>query len=124
MVNRYAGEIHLNPIANLRGGDFNNDGRIDDINLTLTKAIDITREIEKKLSSIRLWLKSNDSHSARFHFADGGYISIEGLPDIQLKALSGLGLIQLYDFAVDKNWVKKFGHHVGLIWKDGQAIDI
>lgn len=124
MINRYAGEIHINPIAKLRGGDFNNDGRIDDIELTLSKAIDITREIEKKLSSIRVWLKSNDSHTARFHFADGGYISIEGLSDSQLKELSRLGLVQLYDFAVDKNWVKKFGHHFGLIWEDGQAVEI
>lgn len=124
MTNRYAGEIHINPISQLRNGDFNNDGRIQDAEATLTEALELNQKIGFKLQQLKIWIDTKKSGLVQFHFADGGYISVSGLPDSQLKELASRGLIQLHDFATDKNWVKKFGHHFGLIWEDGQAVEI
>jgi type I site-specific restriction endonuclease len=124
MTNRYAGEIHINPISQLRNGDFNNDGRIQDAEATLTEALELNQKIGFKLQQLKTWLDANKSGFLQLHFADGGYISVSGLTDSQLKELASRGLIQLHDFATDKNWVKKFGHHFGLIWEDGQAVEI
>jgi type I site-specific restriction endonuclease len=124
MINRYAGEIHINPISQLRNGDFNNDGRIQNVDATLREAVEFNQRIGFKLQQLKAWLHTNKSGLLQLHFADGGYISLSGLTDSQLKELESKGLIQLHDFATDKNWVKKFGHHFGLIWEDGQAIEI
>jgi len=71
------------------------------------------------------WLsKNNSSGAVQFHFADGGYISIKGLPDVQLLELSSKGLIELFDFATDKIWVKKYGPQFGLVWENGRAVAI
>ncbi len=125
MINRYSGEIHINPISQLRNGDFNNNGQIKNIDELLIQAIELNHQISARLQQIKTWLdRKNFSGSTQFNFADGGYISINGLPDSQLEELASRGLIELYDFATDKNWVKKFGQHFGLIWENGQALKI
>ncbi|MBK8292166.1 MAG: hypothetical protein IPK96_15765 [Flammeovirgaceae bacterium] len=67
-------------------------------------------------------LKGNGA--IQFHFADAGYISIKGLSDDQLKQLAAKGLIELFDNAKDKDWVKKYGPQFGLIWENGRAVEL
>jgi hypothetical protein len=124
MINRYSGEIHINLIAHLRNGDYNNDGRIDDIQRTLIEAIEVNNQIGVKLQQIKTWLDKHSDKAIRLSYADGGYIRIDGLPDSSLQELASHGMIQLYDYAIDKNWVIKFGHLFGLIWANGQATEV
>src|SRR5258705_159201 len=110
MINRYAGEIHINPMRILRNDDFNNDGKITDIQKTLEQAIRLNQEIAARLQHLHQWLRNeNISSTIQFRFAEGGYISIEGLPDDQLKSLAAKGWVELFDFATDKEWVKQLG---------------
>ncbi len=99
MINRYAGEIHLNPVRILRSDDFNNDGIIKNIEETLQEAINLTAEINDRLQRIKDWLENENTSKLQFHFADGGYIGIKGLSDKQLKELAAEELIELFDFA-------------------------
>ena len=125
MINRYAGEIHINPIRTLRNDDFNNDGHIKDIEATLEEAILLTQQITERLQKFKTWLgKGNASAGVQFHFADGGYISIKGLSDDQLKQLASKDLIELFDYATDRDWVKRHGMLFGLIWENGRAVKI
>jgi len=125
MINRYSAEIHINPIRFLRNDDFNNDGRIQDIDGALNQAIALTENIGERLQDLQAWLqKSNVMGVIQFHYADGGYISMEGLDDARLLELESQGLIELFDFATDKNWVKKYGHEFGLVWEDGRAVEV
>jgi hypothetical protein len=124
MVNRYAGEIHLNPVRILRNDDFNNDGHIKDIEATLQEAIDLIADINNRLQRIKDWLENENTEPLQFHFAEGGYISIKGLSDQQLKELAAEDMIELFDCATDREWVKRYGPLFGLIWEDGRAIEI
>ena len=125
MTNRYAGEIHINPIRVLRNDDFNNDGQIKDINATLKEAIEVNKGITERLQKLQAWLsKRNFPSSIQFQFADGGYISLKGLPDHHLQELASQGIIELFDFATDKEWVKKYGAQFGLIWENGRSVEI
>lgn len=125
MINRYAGEIHINPIRVLRNDDFNNDGRIANIEATLKEAADLNQKIGQRLHQLQDWLAAKKfPGSLQFHFAEGGYIGMKGLADEQLKELAQMGIIELFDFATDKDWVKKHGHLFGLIWEDGHAVEI
>lgn len=124
MINRFAGEIHINPVRILRHDDFNNDGQIKDIQGTIQLAIDLNQQISVRLQQILAWLKKGSSSAVQFHFAEGGYISLHGPSDAQLKELSAKGMIELFDFATDKSWVKKHGQHFGLIWENGQAVSV
>lgn len=124
MINRYAGEIHINPVRILRHDDFNNDGHIEDIDATLAEAMELNKKISDRLQHIREWLRKSNSASVHFHFSDAGYISITGLPDAQLKELAANNLIELFDFATDKDWVKKNGRQFGLIWENGRAVEV
>jgi hypothetical protein len=125
MVNRYAGEIHINPIRILRGDDFNNDGHIKDIEVTLKEAIALTQQINERLNKLQTWLgKGNTTAGIQFQFADGGYISVKGLSDEQLQKLAKQGLIELFDYATDRDWVKKYGMLFGLIWEGGRAVEV
>jgi hypothetical protein len=125
MINRYAGEIHINPIRVLRNDDFNNDGQIKDIETTLKEAIELNQEIAVRLKLLKAWLsKKNFPSSIQFKFAEGGYISLKGLPDQQLQELAAQGMIELFDFAKDKDWVKKYGQQFGLIWENGRSVEI
>lgn len=125
MTNRYAGEIHINPIRVLRNDDFNNDGQIKDINATLKEAIEVNKGIAERLQKLQAWLsKRNFPSSIQFQFADGGYISLKGLPDHHLQELASQGIIELFDFATDKEWVKKYGAQFGLIWENGRSVEI
>ncbi len=122
MINRYAGEIHINPIRILRGDDFNNDGHIKDIEATLEETLELNQEINDRLEKLLAWLeKGNASGGIQFHYADGGYISVKGLPDSQLQQLASNGLIELFDYATDRDWVKKYGMQFGLVWESGRA---
>jgi len=125
MINRYAGEIHINPIRSLRNDDFNNDGQIKDINATLKDALELNQKITERLQRLKTWLdKRNFPSSIQFQFAEGGYISLKGLPDQQLQELATQGMIELFDFATDKDWVKKYGPQFGLIWENGRSVEI
>jgi len=125
MINRYAGEIHINPIRVLRNDDFNNDGQIKDIEVTLKEAFELNQKIAKRLQQLMNWLnKKNFPSSIQFQFAEGGYISLKGLPDHQLQELAAQGMIELFDFAKDKDWVKKYGQQFGLIWENGRSVEI
>lgn len=125
MINRFAGEIHLNPVPILRDNDFNNEGEIPDIDRTLADAIQLADQIRANLTELKKIVAGNESMGkARFNFAPGGYISINGLTDIQLKNLHERGLIQLFDFATDREWVKRYGHLFGLIWENGRAVEL
>lgn len=124
MVNRYAGEIHINPIRILRNDDFNNDGHIKDIEVTLSQTIELNQKISQQLQGLKKWIAAKKISGVQFHFADGGYISVKGLPDHQLKELAGDGLIELFDFATEKDWVKRHGPQFGLIWENGRAVEI
>src|SRR6187402_320208 len=106
MINRYAAEIHINPIRFLRNDDFNNDGRIQDIDGTLKQAIELNEMIIDRLQHLQTWLqKGNVRGAIQFQYADGGYISMKGASDAQLLELKSKGLVELFDFATDKNWV-------------------
>jgi hypothetical protein len=124
MVNRYEGEIHINPIRVLRNDDFNNDGHIKNIEATLDQAIELNQKISKRLLGIKSWLGATKYSGVQFRFAEGGYINIRGLSDAQLKELAAQGLIELFDYATDKDWVKKYGPQFGLIWENGRAVEI
>lgn len=125
MINRYAGEIHINPVRVLRGDDFNNDGRISDIEATLKEAIELNQAITERLRGIASWLKKGSATAGvKFHFAEGGYISMNGLSDDQLCQLAAQGLIELFDYATDRDWVKKYGTQFGLVWERGKAVAI
>jgi len=125
MINRFAGEIHINPMRILRNDDFNNDGHIKDIEATLKEAIELNQKINIRLQQLKAWLeKGNASGSMQFHFADAGYISVKGLSDNQLKQLASKGLIELFDYATDREWVKKYGSQFGLVWEGGRAVEI
>lgn len=125
MINRYAGEIHINPIRVLRNDDFNNDGQIKDIDATLKEALELNLRITERLQRLKAWLdKRNFPSSIQFQFAEGGYISLKGLPDQQLQELAAQGMIELFDFATDKDWVKKYGQQFGLIWENGRSVEI
>ena len=125
MINRYAAEIHINPMRFLRNDDFNNDGHIQDIESTLKQAMELNEKISDQMHHLQAWLqKGNFRGGVQFHFADGGYISIKGVTDAQLLELQTKGLVELFDFATDKSWVKKYGHQFGLIWEDGRAVEI
>jgi phage-related protein len=125
MINRYAGEIHINPIRVLRNDDFNNDGQIKDIEATLKEAIVLNQKIASQLQQLMAWLnKKNFPSSLQFKFTEGGYISLKGLPDHQLKELAAQGIIELFDFATDKDWVKKYGAQFGLVWENGRSVEI
>ena len=125
MVNRYAGEIHINPIRILRNDDFNNDGHIKNMQATLNQAIELNHKITQQLQQLSEWLEAgNFSAGVQFYFAEGGYISVKGLSDAQLKDLASEGLIELFDFATDKDWVKKYGPQFGLVWENGKAVEI
>lgn len=124
MVNRYEGEIHINPIRILRNDDFNNDGHIRNIEATLNQAIELNQKISDRLLAIKSWLAAKKFSSIQFQFAEGGYISMRGLSDVQLKELANQGLIDLFDFATDKDWVKKYGPQFGLVWENGRAVEI
>jgi len=125
MINRYAGEIHINPIRVLRNEDFNNDGQIQDIEVTLKEAIELNQKIARRLQHLLAWLnKKKFPTSIKFQFAEGGYISLNGLPDHQLQELATQGMIELFDFATDKDWVKKYGPQFGLIWENGRSVEI
>src|SRR5882672_2221798 len=125
MINRYAGEIHINPIRVLRNDDFNNDGQIKDIETTLKEAIELNQKIASRLQLLMAWLnKKKFPSSLQFQFAEGGYIGLKGLPDHQLQELAAQGMIELFDFATDKDWVKKYGPQFGLIWENGRSVDI
>jgi len=125
MINRFAGEIHINPMRILRNDDFNNDGHIKDIEVTLNEAIELNQKINTRLQQFKVWLeKGNASGSMQFHFADAGYISVKGLSDNQLKQLASKGLIELFDYATDREWVKKYGSQFGLVWEGGRAVEI
>ena len=109
----------------LRNDDFNNDGHIQDIETTLKQAIELNEAIRERIRHLLVWLqKGNFKGGIQFNFADGGYITMNGASDAQLKELESKGLIELFDFANDKNWVKKNGHQFGLLWEDGRAIEI
>jgi hypothetical protein len=124
-VNRYAGEIHLNPVPVLRNFDFNNEGHIPDIETTLADAIRLTHEINSRLQQLKNRLTSLELKAdARFHFAPGGYISVTGLTDAQLLSLKREGLIELFDYATDREWVKRYGHLFGLVWEKGRAVEV
>ena len=124
MINRYSGEIHINPIRILRNDDFNNDGQIKDIEATLSQALSLNQKISDQLKLIQAWLKKNNSAGVQFQFTDAGYISLKGLSDSHLKELAAKGMIELFDFAKEKSWVKKYGQQFGLIWEDGKAVEI
>lgn len=125
MINRYAGEIHLNPVPILRHHDFNNEGEIPDITKTLDEAIRLIEEINARLAELKkLVNEARLFNRARFNFSPGGFISITGLPDEELKELYQKGLIELFDFATDRDWVKRYGHLFGLIWENGRAVEV
>ncbi len=124
MVNRYEGEIHVNPIRILRNDDFNNDGHIKNIDATLNQAIELNQKISERLQAIKSWLNAKKYSSIQFRFSEGGYIGIKGLADVQLKELASQGLIELFDFATDKEWVKKYGPQFGLVWENGRAVEV
>jgi hypothetical protein len=123
MINRYAGELRINPIAILRHGDFNNDGKIHDIDATLRDALDAVTTIHARLEKLKDYLtETKASARIEFFFADAGYIGMNGFTDAELLSLNRKGLIDLFDFATDKSWVKKYGAQVGLVWEDGRAV--
>lgn len=123
MINRYAGEIRINPIAVLRNNDFNNDGEIQDIQQVLTEALHVNHSVSERITKLQNYLKaSGGATSMKFNFAEGGYIALRGLSDQELLTMKSRGLIDLFDFATDKEWVKKYGHQFGLIWENGRAV--
>ncbi|MGC4020716.1 MAG: hypothetical protein QM734_01625 [Cyclobacteriaceae bacterium] len=70
MVNRYEGEIHINPIRVLRNGDFNNDGHIKDIDVTLNQAVELNQKISERLIALRSYFKERKFSGIQFRFAE------------------------------------------------------
>ncbi len=125
MVNRYAGEIRINPIAILRNDDFNNNGEISDINEVFSETLRINHATSDRIMKLKAYLEANGlSGSTRFNFADGGYIAMKDFTDQELLDMKSRGLIDLFDFACDREWVKKYGVQFGLIWEGGRAVKI
>jgi hypothetical protein len=125
LMNRYSGEIHINPVSILRNYDFNNEGDIADIHITLKETIAINQRIIARLNELREYLSAHPAASRlKFNFAPGGYIEVKGLSDHELLKLNKQGLLDLFDYATDRDWVKRHGHHFGLIWEDGRAVSV
>ena len=125
MVNRYSGEIRINPVAILRNDDFNNEGEIKDIGQTLQQAMEINNEISARLSKLKDYLDGREfSDSVQFNFSPGGYIAMSGFSDKELLEMKSKKLIELFDFATDRDWVKKYGAQFGLVWEDGRAVKL
>jgi hypothetical protein len=125
MVNRYLGEIKINPVPILRNDDFNNEGEIEDINQTLSRAIEVNREISQRLKKLKDYLAGGSQASnTEFNFDPGGYISMRGFSDKELLDMNSKGLIDLFDLATDKDWVKRYGMQFGLVWENGRAVEI
>lgn len=124
-MNRYSGEIHINPVPILRDNDFNNDGHIADINEVFDRTISLNHTISERIKALRNYLAAQTLPSEpRFHFAPGGYIEISEVPDKILIEMQSKGLLDLFDWATDKEWVKRFGRHFGLVWENGRAVDL
>lgn len=121
-VNRYAGEIRINPIPILRHDDFNNDGRIDDIQAVLGQVLQINQSISGRVEKIREWIGAGSG--GEFFFAEGGYIGMRAFSDEQLLDMHRAGLIDLFDFATDRDWVKRYGAQFGLVWEGGRAVEL
>ena len=125
MENRYSGEIRINPMAVLRNDDFNNDGHIDHIDKVLDETLKINEAISGKITKLKAYLSANSfSGAVKFYYAEGGYIGMKGFTDSELLDMKSKGLIDLFDFATDKNWVKKYGAKFGLVWEDGRAVRV
>lgn len=125
MINRYAGEIRINPVAVLRNDDFNNEGFIEDIHSVFDETLRINHAISERITRLKAYLKALPaSRKVNFNFSDGGYIAIKGLTDDELLAMKSKGLIDLFDFAFDREWVKKYGQQFGLVWEHGKAVQI
>ena len=125
MVNRYSGEIRINPVAILRKDDFNNEGGLEDIDEVLSQAIEISKTISDRLQKLKAHLKAKGfSQNLKFNFSEGGYIAMKGCSDGELLEMKSKGLIDLYDLAADKEWVKKYGAQFGLVWENGRAVVI
>ena len=124
-MNRYSGEIRINPVAILRNDDFNNDGEIHDIDQVLVETMKINSRISARIEKLRAYLAANEfSGNIAFNFSEGGYIAMRGFSDSELLDMNSKGLIDLFDFANDKSWVKKYGVQFGLVWEDGRAVKI
>jgi hypothetical protein len=121
-VNRYSGEIRINPIAILRNDDFNNDGRIHDIQEVLGQVLELNNTISQRVEKIRERIAT--ASGAQFFFAEGGYIGMRGFSDDQLLEMHAAELIDLFDFATDRDWVKKYGAQFGLVWENGRAVEM
>jgi hypothetical protein len=125
MINRYSGEIRINPVAILRNNDFNNEGEIDDIDELLQEAIDLNVRIRDRMEALQSYLKANSfSSQVNFNFAPGGYIAMTGFTDDELLEMKARGLIDLFDYATDRDWVKRFGARFGLVWENGRAVSL
>ena len=125
MVNRYAGEIRINPVPVLRNNDFNNDGIIKDIQEVLSETQKINQAISQRITRLKAYLhEAHPSGEGNFNFSEGGYITMKGFSDEELVAMKAKGLIDLFDFAADREWVKKYGQQFGLIWENGRAFKI
>jgi hypothetical protein len=125
MINRYEGEIRINPVAILRNNDFNNEGDIADILDTLQQAIAINERINERLNKLKAFLDENAfTARATFNYAPGGYISMKGFSDAELLDMQSKGLIDLFDFATDRDWVKRYGARFGLTWENGRAVSL
>lgn len=123
MINRYSGEIRINPVAILRNDDFNNSGEIPDIDILLEETITLQNQIGDRIRKLKAYLKANEfSGTPIFNFADGGYIAMKGLSDQELLEMRSKNLIELFDFATDRQWVKNHGAQFGLTWEDGRAV--
>lgn len=125
MVNRFAGEIRINPVAVLRNDDFNNFGEIKDIDALLQNTIELNHQTNEKIKRLKAYLTSRKAAGqVEFNFAEGGYISMKGFSDRELQEMKAAGLIDLFDYASDRDWVKKYGMQFGLTWENGKAVKI
>lgn len=125
MINRYSGEIRINPVAILRNNDFNNEGEIEDIDELLQEAINLNVRIRERMEALKSYLQTNSfSSQITFNFAPGGYIAMNGFTDNELLGMKAKGLIDLFDYATDRDWVKRYGAQFGLIWENGRAVSL
>lgn len=125
MINRYSGEIRINPVAILRNNDFNNEGEIEDIDELLQEAINLNARIRERMEALKSYLQTNSfSSQITFNFAPGGYIAMNGFTDNELLEMKAKGLIDLFDYATDRDWVKRYGAQFGLIWENGRAVSL
>jgi hypothetical protein len=125
MINRYSGEIRINPVAILRNNDFNNEGEIEDIDELLQEAIDLNVRIRERMEALKSYLQTNSfSSQITFNFAPGGYIAMNGFTDNELLEMKAKGLIDLFDYATDRDWVKRYGARFGLTWENGRAVSL